>query len=74
MEDKQAEIVIKKLDNITRILALIFVKDYKLQKDRIIALSTFGFSPSEISQLLGTTPNTVNVALSTERKQKGTSS
>jgi DNA-binding CsgD family transcriptional regulator len=40
------------------------------QKDQILALSTAGFGPKEIAELLATTSNTVNVALSTSRKER----
>jgi len=69
MDEKQFKEINNKMDLIVRLLALDVVKDLKVQKDKIIALSSFGFGPSEIAKLLGTTPNTVNVALSGIRKK-----
>jgi len=56
MDEKQFKEIIGKMDGIARLLALNFVKDLKIQKDKIIALSSFGFGPSEIAKLIGTTP------------------
>lgn len=71
MDERQFKEVINKMDLIVRLLALNIVKDLKVQKDKIMTLSSFGFGPSEIARLLGTTPNTVNVALSEVRKRAG---
>jgi DNA-directed RNA polymerase specialized sigma24 family protein len=68
MDEKQFKEITSKMDLVVRLLALNIVKDLKVQKDKIIALSSFGFGPSEIAKLLGTTSNTVNVALSEMRK------
>jgi len=70
MDDRQFEELKEKLNVITKLLALNLVRDIKIQKDQIIALSSFGFKPSEIAELLGTTANTVNVALSRARKKE----
>jgi len=59
-----------KMDLICRLLALNLVRDMKVQKEQIIALNSFGFGPSEIADILETSPNTVNVALSRARKKK----
>ena len=69
MEDKQFKELKEKLDVITKLLTLNLVKDMELQKDQIIALSSFGFQPSQIADLLGTTANTVRVTLSMARKK-----
>ena len=69
MEDKQFDELKEKLDVITKLLALNLVKDMELQKDQIITLSSFGFQPSQVADLLGTTANTVRVALSKARKK-----
>lgn len=69
MDEKQFKEITGKIDLIVRLLALDLVKDFKVQKDKIIALSSFGFGPSEIAKLLGTTPNTVSVALSEIKKK-----
>jgi DNA-binding NarL/FixJ family response regulator len=69
MDEKQFNEIVGKMDLIVRLLAINLVKDLNVQKDKIIALSSFGLGPSEIAKLLGTTPNTVNVALSAIRKK-----
>ena len=69
MGEKQFKEIISKMDLIVRLLALNIVKDLPVQKDKIITLSSFGFGPSEIAKLLGTTPNAVNVTLSEMRKK-----
>jgi len=69
MDEKQFKEITRKMNLIARLLALNIVKDLKVQKDKIITLSSFGFGPSEIAKLLGTTPNAVNVTLSEMRKK-----
>jgi DNA-binding CsgD family transcriptional regulator len=49
-------------------IAAIQLVNGKRQRDQIKLLSIAGMSPSEIAELIGTTPNTVNVALSSLRK------
>ena len=51
----------------TRLIAIGLVNG-KPQKEQIRLLSIAGMSPKEIADLIGTTPNTVNVALSSLRK------
>lgn len=58
-----------KLDMLIRLTA-ITLADGKKQKDQVRLLSLAGMSPKEIAVLIGTTPNTVNVALTTLRKAK----
>jgi hypothetical protein len=69
MNDEQFEELKAKLKLITKLLALNFVKDYKTQTDQIIMLSSFGFQPIEIAELIGTTNNYVNVILSRARSK-----
>jgi len=69
MDERQFKEIASRIDLIIRLLALDIVKDLKVQKDKIIALSSFGFGPSEIAKLLGTTPNTVSVVLSEIKKK-----
>jgi DNA-binding CsgD family transcriptional regulator len=57
-----------KMDNVLKLLALNLVKDLEKQKDKIIALSEFGYAPAEISKMLNTTSGTVSVALNRSRK------
>jgi|GEM_PF-545494 len=69
IDEKQFKEITSKMDLIVRLLALNIVKDLKVQKDKIMTLSSFGFGPSEIAKLLGTTPNTVSVVLSEVKKK-----
>jgi DNA-directed RNA polymerase specialized sigma24 family protein len=64
------EILAKKIDLLTRLLAVQLVNG-RNQMDQIRLLSIAGMGPKEIAELLGTTANTVNVALSTLRKKGG---
>jgi DNA-directed RNA polymerase specialized sigma24 family protein len=68
MDENQFKEIISRLDLITRLLALDMVKDLKTQKDKILALNSFGFKPKEIADYLSTKGNTVSVALSKARK------
>ncbi len=51
-------------------LLAILVKRGILQSTLIQEMNTTGFSPKRIAELLNTTTNTVNVALSNARKKK----
>lgn len=61
--------VADKLDTLIRLTAIGLFGE-KTQRERIELLSSAGLQPKEIADLLGTTPNTVNVALSGMRKKK----
>lgn len=52
-----------------RILGLMLVQE-RQQSEQIGLLGRAGFRPSEIAALLGTTPNTVSVELSNQRRAK----
>lgn len=52
-------------------LLAILAKRGTLQSALIQEMGVVGFSPKRIAELLDTTPNTVNVALSNARKKKG---
>jgi DNA-binding CsgD family transcriptional regulator len=56
-----------KLDRMLRLLGLIAVRGLS-QMQQIAILSRMGFSPKEIAEMAGTTPNTVRVALVSIRK------
>jgi DNA-directed RNA polymerase specialized sigma24 family protein len=60
---------VDKMDVLLRISAITLVNGKK-QKEQIRLLSIAGMGPKEIADLIGTTPNTVNVALSALRKDK----
>ena len=64
------ELVLAKLDHLLRVLTASVTKEMK-QNEQIALLDRLGFQPKEIAGLLGTTGNTVNVALSNLRKGKG---
>lgn len=56
-----------KLEMLIRLTAIALV-DGKKQRDQVRLLSLAGMSPKGIAELIGTTPNTVNVALTNLRK------
>jgi DNA-binding CsgD family transcriptional regulator len=62
-----------KMDTIIRLLALNVVKNIKKQNEKILYLTSYGFGPTEIANLIGTTANTVNVSLSKSRKKASAS-
>ena len=53
MNDEQFKELNQKLQLIAKLLSLNLVKDYPTQKEQIIMLSSFGFQPVEIAELLG---------------------
>lgn len=72
------DLVLSKLDNLLRVLAVSVTKGMK-RSEQIILLDRAGLPPKDIADLLGTTGNTVSVALSNlrkvrEKKGKGVSS
>jgi len=67
-EDRHAALE-GKLD--TRLLALELVKGKTSQKEQILLLSQAGLESKNIAELLSTTRNTVNVAISTAKKDRG---
>lgn len=69
-ESKENEIL-QELQRISKLLALTVTREL-IQKDRIELLSGIGFQPKEIADLIGTTPNTVRVALVDIRKKAQT--
>lgn len=68
MNDCKEEEILQELRRITKLLALTATRD-QIQKDRIAVLSSIGFQPKEIANLLGTTAGTVSVTLTTIRKK-----
>jgi DNA-binding NarL/FixJ family response regulator len=67
MADLQMEVTGQQLDTLTRIAALILVKDSDKLSDQIELLRRTGLKPKVIAELLDTTPNTVSVQLSRTR-------
>jgi CRP-like cAMP-binding protein len=64
------ELMLAKLDSLLRVVTVSATKGMK-QGEQIALLDRVGFTPKEIADLLGTTRNTVNVALSNLRKKRG---
>jgi DNA-directed RNA polymerase specialized sigma24 family protein len=62
-----AATVVSRLDMIIKLLAASLAAD-KPQRERIRLLSSAGLAPQDIAQALGTTSNTVRVALVGIRK------
>lgn len=73
MNDKQFDILTKKLDSITNLLAFSLVKD-KPVSEQIETLTTVGLKASEIAILLNKTENQVYVTQTQLRKKKKSSS
>jgi hypothetical protein len=61
----------EKLDVLIRLQAAALTAEMESSKDKIIFLSKAGLRPSLIAEIVGTTPNHVNVTLSTARKAAG---
>ena len=66
MKDKDKEIEAK-LETIVKLLALSVIQD-KTMSEKINILSSAGFQPKKIAEMIGTTANTVRVTLSGIRK------
>lgn len=70
LEKKQFDEMLDKLERISSLLALNLVKDCKMQKDKILMLSSLGYGVTDIAKLLNTTVGTVNQVLVKSRKNK----
>jgi hypothetical protein len=68
MDDRFLQILSGKLDTIIKLMVL-GMAGGKNQIEQVKMLSKAGFKPKEIAETLGTTPNTVRVALSNLRKE-----
>jgi hypothetical protein len=66
------EDLVARLDVLIRLTALSICGD-QTQRAKIALLGSAGMQPKEIAELLGTTPNTVSVALAGIRRERGTS-
>ena len=64
---EETETIIKKLDTLVQLVA-VAVTEGRKQADQIRLLALAGFKASQIAQILGTTRNTVSVALSNLRR------
>lgn len=68
MTKDQFNEISKKIDILTRLLALSLVSEKK-QKDQIFILNKIGLQPKQIAEILNTTTNTVSVTLSKMKKK-----
>ena len=57
-------------DEVARLLAILIRLQVPSQADAIRELGRVGFGPKRISELLGTTANTVNVTLAKAKKKE----
>jgi hypothetical protein len=62
--------IIERLDTLIRLQAALAMQSMGTQKAKIVFLHGAGIKPRDIAGLLGTTPNTVNVALANHKKAK----
>ncbi len=65
----KADDVVDKLEVLIRLTAIGLCAD-KSQKEKIQILDSAGLPPKQIAEMLGTTPNTVSVALAGLRKER----
>jgi DNA-binding NarL/FixJ family response regulator len=56
-------------EEVVRLLAIQLRRDCASQAEAIEEMHRAGFGPTRIAELLGTTPNTVNVAISKLKKR-----
>jgi DNA-directed RNA polymerase specialized sigma24 family protein len=70
MDPKQFDTLTDKLDKITRLLALLYLKDTEKEQAKVELLDGLGFRPVEIARMLNKSPENVGVVLSNIRKKK----
>lgn len=68
IDDSILNQIATKLDVLIRLLACNSISQEATIKENAVRLSQAGLTPKEIASILGTTSNTVSVALSTVRK------
>lgn len=61
--------LLKELQQIKKLLIILCIKGLE-QKEQIRTLSSTGFQPKEIAELIGTTSNTVSVTLNMIKKER----
>lgn len=69
MPREDGHVILEKLDQILRVLAVLATKGMK-QREQIAVLDRAGLKPKDIAGLLGTSSNTVRVELVALRKGK----
>ena len=68
-EEQFRKELLVRLDALIKLTTISSMKD-QTQKEKIVLLDSVGFGPKQISEILNTSSNTVNVALSNIRKKK----
>lgn len=69
MDDKTVKVLVSKLDAIIKLMVFRMTEGKK-QVEQIRLLTKAGFGPKAIAEAVGTTSNTVRVALANLKKQK----
>ena len=69
MDEQQFKQLSCKIDVIIKLLALNAVEGKEL-KNQVLILSSFGFQPKQIADMLGKTPNHISVILHGLRKER----
>lgn len=69
MDEKHFEIITRKMDSLAKLLALNIIKD-KTVNEQVETLRKAGFRPIEIADLLGKSPNQINVTINLLEKTK----
>lgn len=70
MDEQQFKQLSGKMDTIIKLLALNAVEGKEL-KNQVLILSSFGFQPKQIADMLGKTPNNISVILHRLREERG---
>lgn len=70
MDEQQFKQLSEKMDIIIKLLALNVVEGKEL-KNQVSILSSFGFQPKQIADMLGKTPEYMRVILHRLRKERG---
>jgi hypothetical protein len=58
------------MEEIVRLLAIELRRQTESQAEAINEMSRAGFGPTRIAELLGTTPNTVNVSIAKKKRPR----
>ena len=69
VDEKQFQILSSKIDTIIRLLALNTVKG-KEMKEQVVLLSSSGFQPKDIADILGKRSSHIRVILHRQRKER----
>ena len=69
VDEKQFQILSGKMNTIIKLLALNTVKEKEMKK-QVELLSSCGFQPKDIADMLGKTPNHIRVILHGLRKER----